>query len=151
MRAGLATLEVLERECLGRRAAALGEALRQRLREALSGFEMVKEVRGIGLLNGIEFAAPRRLSLRAPFEVFRKIHPGMLGQVIVMRLLRDHGILSQMCGNNFMVLKVAPPLVIDESHVDEFVRAIRSVVNLMHASSSFWTEAMGLARRAINN
>jgi ornithine--oxo-acid transaminase len=147
MRAGLATLEVLERERLGRRAAALGEALRRRLREALSDFEMVKDVRGMGLLNGIEFAAPRRLSLRAPFEVFRKIHPGMFGQVIVMRLFRDHGILTQMCGNNFMVLKVAPPLVIDESHADEFVRAIRGVVNLMHASSSFWTEAMGLARR----
>jgi ornithine--oxo-acid transaminase len=66
-----------------------------------------------------------------------------------MRLFRDHGILTQMCGNNFMVLKVAPPLVIDESHADEFVRAIRGVVNLMHASSSFWTEAMGLARRVI--
>jgi ornithine--oxo-acid transaminase len=150
MRAGLATLEVLERQRLGQRAIALGEYLRERLRDALSGYEMVKEIRGIGLLNGIEFAAPRKLSLRVAFEGFRKIHPGMLGQVVVMRLFRDHGVLTQMCGNNFMVLKVAPPLVIEESHVDEFVQAISSVIELMHTSASFWTEAIGLARRAVN-
>ena len=38
----------------------------------------------------------------------------MFGQVLVMRLFRDHGILTQICGNNFMVLKVAPPLVATE-------------------------------------
>ena len=150
MRAGLATLEVLERQRLGQHAIALGEYLRQRLRDALSGYEMVKEIRGIGLLNGIEFVAPRKLKLRVAFEGFRKIHPGMFGQVVVMHLFRDHRILTQMCGNNFMVLKVAPPLVIDESHVDEFVRAVSKVVELMHTSASFWTEAIGLARRAVN-
>jgi ornithine--oxo-acid transaminase len=150
MRAGLATLEVLESQRLGPRAIALGEYLRERLRDALSGYEFVKEIRGIGLLNAIEFAAPRKLSLRMAFEGFRKIHSGMFGQVVVMRLFRDHGILTQMCGNNFMVLKVAPPLVIEESHVDKFVQAISSVVELMHTSASFWTEAIGLARRAVN-
>ena len=150
MRAGLTTLEVLERQRLGQRAIALGEYLRDRLRDALSSYEMVKEIRGIGLLNGIEFVTPRKLSLRVAFEGFRKIHPGMFGQVVVMRLFRDHSVLTQMCGNNFMVLKVAPPLVIEESHVDEFVRAISSVVELMHTSASFWTEAIGLARRAVN-
>ena len=39
----------------------------------------------------------------------------MFGQVLVMRLFRDHGILTQICGNNFMVLKVAPPLVVRKS------------------------------------
>jgi ornithine--oxo-acid transaminase len=74
----------------------------------------------------------------------------MFGQILVMRLFRDHGILTQICGNDFMVLKVAPPLVVSESQVDEFVSAIRSVVELAHSSSTFWTEALGLARRAVN-
>ena len=150
MRAGLATLGVLEREGLGDRAHALGEYLRVRLREALSGYEMVKDVRGKGLLNGIEFVPPTSLRLRVPFEVFAKIHPGMFGQVLVMRLFRDEGILTQICGNHFMVLKAAPPLTIKESQIDEFVRAITRVVDLMHGSGSFWTEAIGLARRAVN-
>jgi ornithine--oxo-acid transaminase len=150
MRAGLATLDVLERQSLGQRAGALGEILRTRLRDALASFEMVKEVRGLGLLSGIEFKSPSKLLLKIPFESFRAIHPAMFGQIVVMRMFRDKGILTQICGNNFMVLKVAPPLVATEDEINEFVTAIRDVVELMHSSPSFWTEALGLAKRAVN-
>jgi ornithine--oxo-acid transaminase len=150
MRAGLATLDVLESEDLPRRAAHLGGVLRERLTRALDAYEMVGAVRGIGLMCGIEFAPPRRLRLRVPFETFRRIHPGMFGQVVVMRLFRDHGILTQMCGNNFLVLKVAPPLVVSEAQIDCFVDAIQSVVEVMHCSGTFWSEALGLANRAVH-
>jgi ornithine--oxo-acid transaminase len=148
MRAGLATLAVLEGERLGDRATEVGMELQQKLEEALSGYEMVKEVRGRGLLLGIEFAAPRRFALRAPFEAFARIHPAMFGQILVMRLFRD-GILTQICGNDFMVLKVAPPLVVTPQQVDEFVSAIHEVVDFAHHPGAFWSEALGLARRAI--
>jgi ornithine--oxo-acid transaminase len=150
MRAGLATLEVLERYGLGDRALHVGEDLRERLRTALGGYEMVSEIRGAGLLSGIAFTPPRHLKLRIPFEAFRAIHPGMFGQVIVMRLFRDHGFLTQMCGNNFMVLKAAPPLVVTAEQIDGFVAAIASVVDEAHSSTSFWTEALGMARRVVN-
>lgn len=150
MRAGLATLDVLEKHRLGERAERLGYELRERLREALRGYEMVKDVRGIGMFSGIEFAAPHRMKLRIPFETFRKIHPGMFGQVMVMRLFRDHGILTQICGNNFMTLKVAPPLVVSEEQLERFIEAISDVIGLVHSSNVFWTEALGLARRVVN-
>jgi ornithine--oxo-acid transaminase len=150
MRAGLATMDVLEKDGLGERATILGDSLRERLRQALSGYEMVKDVRGAGLLSGIEFTTPRRLALRAPYESFMAIHPGMFGQIVVMRLFRDHDILTQVCGNNFKVLKVAPPLVAREEHLDAFVHAITDVVHLMHTSPSFWTEPLGMARRVVN-
>jgi ornithine--oxo-acid transaminase len=149
MRAGLATLDVLEHERLGDRALHLGAELREQLAEALSGYEMVKEVRGKGMLSGIEFGAPQRLALRVPFEAFAKIHPAMFGQILVMRLFRDSGILTQICGNNFMVLKVAPPLVVTSSQIAEFVTAVREVVELAHHPGPFWSEALGLARRAV--
>jgi ornithine--oxo-acid transaminase len=150
MRAGLATLEVLEYEKLGARATALGTSLRRRLQESLSEYEMVKEIRGLGLLCGIEFQAPRQFKLRILFETFKKIHPGLFGQMLVMRLFREKGILTQICGNNFMVLKVAPPLVIEDGHVDEFVSKVQEVVELIHSSHAFWSEALGLARRAVS-
>jgi ornithine--oxo-acid transaminase len=112
MRAGIATLDVLEENALGQRATALGETLRGRVRDVLSSFEMVKEVRGLGMLSGIEFQSPSKLTLKVPFESFRAIHPAMFGQIVVMRMFRAQGILTQVCGNNFMVLKVAPPLII---------------------------------------
>jgi len=150
MRAGLATLDVLESENLGERALVMGEVLRERLRQQLAGYEMVREIRGVGMLSGIEFQAPKQVRLRLPFEAFRHIHSSMFGQVLVMRLFRDHGILTQICGNNFMVLKVAPPLVVTEEQLERFTRAIVETVDLMHRSPSFWTEALGLARRAVN-
>ena len=148
MRAGLATLEVLEREELGQRAIDAGDYLRRELTDALRDFEMVKEVRGLGLLMGIEFQAPKQLRLRIPYEAFAAVHAGMFGQILVMRLFRDFGFLTQVCGNNFMVLKVAPPLVVEYAHLDAFVTAVRTVVELANSPGAFWSEALGLARRA---
>jgi len=148
MRAALATLAVLEREDLGARSLEAGNYLSARLGDVLRDFEMVKEVRGAGLLMGIEFQPPRQLRLRIPYEAFAAIHPGMFGQIVVMRLFRDAGFLTQVCGNNFNVLKVAPPLVVTDAQLDRFVEAVRNVVELAHSPGAFWSEALGLAKRA---
>ena len=148
MRAGLASLDVLESQRLGPRAIELGEAFRGKLRNELAPFEMVKEVRGMGLLSGIEFTPPKKMSLRVPFEAFHRIHPAMFGQIVVMRMFREKNILTQICGNNFLVLKAAPPLVVTQDQLNEYVAAIRGVTELAHTSASFWSEALGLARRA---
>ena len=150
MRAGLASLDVMERERLGERAEAMGGRLRTRLGEALAGYEMVKDVRGVGLLCGIEFQPPRSRALRLAFESFMAIHPAMFGQVVVMSLFRDHSILTQICGNHHLVLKAAPPLTVEESQIDWFAEAVGDVVERMHRSPSFWTEAVGMARRVAN-
>jgi ornithine--oxo-acid transaminase len=148
MRAALSTLAVLENEELGERSIEAGSYLQARLTDALRDFEMVKEVRGMGLLMGIEFKAPTSLRLRIPYQAFAAVHPAMFGQIVVMHLFRDSGFLTQICGNNFMVLKVAPPLVVTDEQLDAFVSAVRDVVELAHSPGAFWSEALGLARRA---
>ena len=150
MRAGLATLDVLEDEGLGNRATYLGEMLRTRLTKALQSYEMFQAAPGMGLLSGIEFRAPSKLTLRLSFEAFRAIHPGMFGQMLVMKLFRQEKILTQICGNNFMVLKSAPPLIANERQIDRFVESLTTVVDDMHRSTGFWTESLALARRAMN-
>ena len=149
MRAGLATLDVVRDENLTARAERLGIELRAQLSARLSRFEMVSEVRWLGLLNGIVMQAPASLRLRVPFQTFRTIHPGMFGQVIVKRLFERHNILSQICGNNFMVLKVAPPLVITEGQMEQFVDAMETVMEAIHSSTSFWSDALSLAQRVV--
>jgi ornithine--oxo-acid transaminase len=116
----------------------------------LAGFDMVNEVRGMGLLNGIEFVPPKKLAFRALYETFHRIHPAMFGQIVVMRMFREKGILTQICGNNFMVLKAAPPLMVTSAQLDEFVEGIRDVVEMAQTSPTFWTEALGMVRRAVN-
>jgi ornithine--oxo-acid transaminase len=150
MRAGIATVEVLLEEGLTERADSLGMELRYRLREALKPYEMVKDVRGEGMLTGIEFQAPRSMSMRLSFEAFKAVHPGLFGQILVMRLFKDKNILAQICGNNFMVLKVAPPLMVSEAQLDHCVESIRSVVETVHSSKVFWIDALNLGRRAMS-
>ncbi|HEX4750832.1 MAG TPA: aspartate aminotransferase family protein [Bryobacteraceae bacterium] len=150
MRVGLAVMDTLEEEDAGVHASVMGSYLRDRLREVLAGFDMIDEIRGEGLFSGIAFRPPRKLALRVVYEAFTKIHPAMFGQVLVMRMFRDHGILAQICGNNFSVLKAAPPLLVTREQIDEFVVAIGAVVELAHSPGAFWTEALGLARRAAN-
>ena len=147
MRAGLATLDILEDEQLGQRAAMAGERLRRALAERLEKYEMFGEVRGAGLLNAVEFQRPKTLKLRIAFEAFWKIHPALFGQMLVMHLFRDHGILSQVCGNDFMVLKISPPLTISDAQLDRFVSSLEQTVSLIHNSSSFWSEALKIGQR----
>ncbi len=150
MRVGLAVLDTLKKEDAGARSAMLGTYMRRRLREMLAEFEMVQEVRGEGLFSGIVFRPPRKLSLRFTYEAFGKIHAAMFGQVLVMRLFRDHGILTQICGNNFMVLKLVPPLIVGKGQIDEALEAIYQVVKLAHSPTTFWGEALALAGRAVS-
>jgi ornithine--oxo-acid transaminase len=110
---------------------------------------MVREVRGAGLMNGIVFQPPQQLRLRLSFEACKAIHPGMFGQMLVRRLFIEHDILSQICGNNFMVLKVAPPLVVTEAQIERYLGAIRATVEALHVSSGFWSDAMRIGSRAL--
>jgi ornithine--oxo-acid transaminase len=149
MRAGLATIEVLDREKLLERGETLGTELRARLRVALAPYEMVREVRGEGMLTGIEFQAPRSLAMRLSFEAFKAVHAGLFGQILVMKLFKDKKILTQICGNNFMVLKVAPPLTVSSAQLDRIVESVRDVVATVHSSRRFWSDALSLGRRAM--
>ncbi len=149
MRAGLTTLEILNDDHLGERALSLGGGFRAALTEALAPFEMVQAVRGLGLFCGLEFRPPTRAALRIPFALFQKAHPALFGQMVVKRLFVHHRILTQICGNDFSVLKVAPPLVVRPSSLDRFVRAMVEVMDHAHSSKRFWSDALTLAARAM--
>ncbi|MFQ5768791.1 MAG: hypothetical protein ACE5ID_12530, partial [Acidobacteriota bacterium] len=64
-------------------------------------------------------------------------------------LFRRKGILTQMCGNNFMVLKVAPPLVVTTEQMDRFIQAVRELMGEVHGGFSFWNQALTMVPRAL--
>jgi hypothetical protein len=74
----------------------------------------------------------------------------MFGQILVMRLFRGKSILTRICGNSFMALKVAPPLANSGGQTAQFAAAVRDVVELAYNSTAlFWQEGLALARRAM--
>lgn len=149
MRAGLATLQVVEQERLGERSTVLGEKLRNELQKRLARFEMVKEIRGVGLFNAIEFQAPKSLGLRLLHAGFSKAHPGLFGQMVVKTLFEQEKILSQMAGNNFMVIKSLPPLVVTEEQIIKYASALERVCDLIVGErNTFWTQGLKIAAKA---
>jgi hypothetical protein len=81
--------------------------------------ESARDERSDERCSGVDLniTAPDRMSLQIPFEPFPKIQPRMFGQVLLMRLFRDKGFLTQICRNNFMILRLAPPLVVSEEQI----------------------------------
>lgn len=74
--------------------------------------------------------------------------PALFDRMIVMRIFRDHGILTQRSGNHFHVLKAAPTLNAWAETLDSFISAIDPVLALVHSSTRFWQDALSLAARA---
>ncbi|HZN37358.1 MAG TPA: aspartate aminotransferase family protein [Planctomycetota bacterium] len=150
MRAGLATLDVLEKDGLGERGLEVGERLRTRLRAALVGSEMVKAVRGLGMFNAIEFGAPRSITMKLLMAGFARLHPGLFGQMCVRSLFLDSRILTQMAGHNFLALKVLLPLVVTEPQIDRAVAGAATLVDTMkNEKVAFWGQGMKIGARLL--
>ncbi len=147
--AGLATLEELDAERLPERAARLGELLLERTRPLVARYEVVRDVRGLGLLWAIEFQEPDRGS--RSWRLLERVHPGLFAQLVVLPLFRDHKILSQVAGHKTPTLKILPPLVLSEDDVDWFVTALEQTLDraqkLPRAMARFaWTAARASVR-----
>lgn len=67
-------------------------------------------------------------------------------QIVVMRRFRDFGFLTEICGNNFMVLKAAPPLVVSDEQLAASAAAVHHGVQPAPSPGAFWAEAPGRAR-----
>ena len=143
MVAGLAALAELDEQGLVERSARLGDLLLERTRSLVERFDVVKEVRGLGLMWAIEFQEPERG--RRSFRLLERVQPGLFSQLVVVPLFRDHRILSQVAGHNMNVIKILPPLVIDESDVDWFVEALEFV---LERTRGIPREMVGFALRA---
>jgi ornithine--oxo-acid transaminase len=115
MAAGLATLEVIDEEKLISRAAAMGEAMLRDLQALRGKYELLKDVRGKGLMIGLEFGAPRSFALKSAWHLLEAANKGLFCQTVLIPLFRDHRILCQVSGPGIHVIKLLPPLVIDEA------------------------------------
>ncbi|MBI2345565.1 MAG: aspartate aminotransferase family protein [Deltaproteobacteria bacterium] len=149
MVAGLAALDVLEEEGLAANAAARGMELLDGLRAMQQQYELIEEVRGIGCMIGIEFGRPRSLKLRAGWELIHTVNRALFGQLIVVPLMTDHRILTQVAGHN-VIVKLLPPLVITPEDVRYFLSAFETVVAACHEfPGAAWDVGKGLAKRAM--
>ena len=97
MVAGLATLHELDAESLVERSARMGELLLERTRPLAERYDVVKDVRGLGLMWAIELGEPES-SGRRTYRLLERMQPALFSQVVVVPLFTEHHVLSQVAG-----------------------------------------------------
>jgi len=118
---GSRVIDIIEREGLLQRVQAMGAHLLKRLHDAFDDHPNVGDIRGVGLLAGVEFVADR--ATRNPFPATA----GVRGRV--RQACLDRGLYIYPGGGSAGVLGgdhalLAPPFVIDEAQVDELVATL---------------------------
>jgi ornithine--oxo-acid transaminase len=137
MVAGLATLQELDDEQLVDRSARLGEKLLELTRPFVDEFDVVREVRGLGLMWAIEFGEPE--SGKLSWKMIEKMQPGLFAQLVVGPLFSRYRILSQVAGHKIAVLKVLPPLVLTDEDVEYFAESLASAIKRAQRTPSALT------------
>jgi len=127
MAAGLATLHELREQRLVEESARLGERLLELTRPLVDEFEVVREVRGVGLAWAIEFAEPKGGG-RMTYRMIERAQPGLFAQLVVVPLFTERHILTQVAGHDMAVIRILPPLVLSDEDVDEFAQALRATI-----------------------
>jgi ornithine--oxo-acid transaminase len=127
MAAGLATLRELDEQGLVERSARLGELLLELTRPLVERYDVVLDVRGLGLMWAIEFGEPAE-GARRSWRLLERAQPGLFAQLVVVPLFTEHAILSQVAGHRLNVVKVLPPLVVSEEDVERFAEALDAVL-----------------------
>ncbi|MFF8828462.1 aspartate aminotransferase family protein [Streptomyces sp. NPDC015131] len=152
MAAGLAVLSVLEDEEIVANARRTGDLLKSRLTALVDRYEMLHEVRGRGLMIGIEFGRPSSLGLRGRWTMLQAARKGLFAQMVVVPLLQRHRILTQVSGDRLEVIKLIPPLIIGEREVDRFVDAFTEVMDEAHNGGGLiWDFGRNLVKQAVAN
>ena len=151
MAAALATLQVIEEDHLVENAAAMGEYLMQGLNRLAPSCPFVCDVRGKGLMFGIDFVRPTgSLKLKVAWDMLHELNFGVFGQMIVIPLMQRHRILTQVAGYHTEVIKFLPPMTIGKEDCDWFLTAMQDVLgDLQRFPGAAWDTVAGLARRTV--
>jgi L-2,4-diaminobutyrate transaminase len=122
--AGLANLDVYERDGLVEQAAARGAHMHRRLREAFIEHPIVGEVRGVGLIGAVEFVAEK-----TPPRAF---DPALKVGARVTRRCLDLGLITRALPGADTIA-FSPPFVVSEGELDEMVAIARRAVDEIEA------------------
>jgi ornithine--oxo-acid transaminase len=152
MAAGLASLAVIDDEGLTENAARRGAELMRGLEGLAAKYDLVKEVRGKGLMIGIEFGRPSGLKARAGWAMLQKARVGLFAQMVVVSLFQRHRILTQVSGDHLEVIKLIPPLMIGDAEVKLFTDGLADVLeDASKGSGLMWDFGRTLITQAVRS
>ncbi|MGH9088116.1 MAG: aspartate aminotransferase family protein [Acidimicrobiales bacterium] len=150
MVAALATLQAFEDEDIVEHARRTGNLFKERLAPLVEKYELLHDVRGMGMIIGLVFGKPTSRSLRIRWNAVEAVRGALFSQMVVVPLFHRHRILTQVAADNMNVIKLLPPLIAGEEEVDHFVGALDDVLGDAHRGSGLLFEfGATMARSAL--
>ena len=151
MAAALGTLHVMEEDGVVENAARMGAYAMEQLSNLGRTCPFVSDVRGRGLMFGIDFKRPGdSLKLKAAWDTLHTLNFGVFSQMVIMPLLHRHRVLTQVAGYHTEVIKFLPPLIITREDIDYFLSAMQQVLgDVQRLPGNVWTTFTGLAKGAL--
>ncbi len=126
--AGIASLEVILDEDLPGQAREKGEYMLTELRKLQEKHPMIKDVRGRGLLIGIEFEKPAKGVLdKLTGGVMNKLSEEYLGAMVAGELLNRYRVITAYTLNNPNVIRMEPPLTVTLAQIDHVLKALDDI------------------------
>ena len=151
MAAALATLTVMEEDNVVEHAAEMGAYAIRQLENIGRDCPFVSDVRGKGLMFGIDFKRPENSHrLKMAWDALHALNYGVFGQMVIVPLMQEHRILTQVAGYHTEVIKFLPPLIVSKEDLDWFLSAIQQVLqNTQRVPGAAWDTVMALAKGAM--
>ena len=150
MAAALATLDVLEVDHLIENAARQGDRIMASFRSMMDRYELLKDVRGKGLMIGIEFGPPKSFALKMSWHALEAANAGLFCQMITIPLFKDHKILAQVAGHASHTIKLLPSLTITDEDCKWIEKSFEATIAAAHkVPGAVWSLGKALADHAI--
>ena len=146
--AAIAALEVLIEENLADLAREQGDYLMNGLIKLKNKYSLIKDVRGRGLMVGIEFNQPGGMAEKASFGLAGKLSQEYLGSLVAGELMNKHRIITAYTLNNPNVIRLEPPLNVTKEQIDILLNALDSILSV---HKGFLSLAASGAKNAIKS
>ncbi|WP_243124085.1 aminotransferase class III-fold pyridoxal phosphate-dependent enzyme [Pelotomaculum schinkii] len=145
---GIAALEVIFEENLPEKARVNGAYLLQELRKLQEKYPLLKDVRGRGLMVGIEFNQPGSLAGKATFGLASILSEEYLGTLVAGELMNKYHIITAYTLNNPNVIRLEPPLGVTREQLDTLLQALDKV---LAANKGFFSMAASGAKTMLKS
>ena len=146
--AGIASLQVIMEEDLSTKAAKNGAYMLDELRKLQKKNPMIRDVRGRGLLIGIEFEKPAHgIVDKMTGGVINKLSEEYVGAMAAGELLNRHRVITAFTLNNPYVIRMEPPLMVTRGQIEDVLDKIDDVFTRNHG---FMSLAVAGAKTAVN-
>ena len=124
----IAAVNQIIEDDLSQQAKQKGNYLLSRLKELAAKYEMIEDVRGRGLMVGLEFKQPKEGMLdKISQGMFSKLSHEYLGSLVAGTLLNDYQIITAYTLNNPNVIRLEPPLVVSYDQMDKLIDALDEI------------------------